>query len=74
MLDCKHCSTPMASGPTLSLYDGEPFSDLSLYQSIVGALQYHTLTRSDIYFFVNKVCQFMHAPTPTNWRAMECIL
>ena len=56
MLDCKHCSTPMASGPTLSLYDGEPFSDLSLYQSIVGALQYHTLTRSDIYFFVNKVC------------------
>nr|CAN81183.1 hypothetical protein VITISV_010634 [Vitis vinifera] len=44
MLDCKHCSTPMASGPTLSLYDGEPFSDLSLYQSIVGALQYHTLT------------------------------
>ena len=74
MLDCKHCSTPMASGPTLSLCDREPFNDPSLYWSIVGTLQYCTLTKPDVYFSVNKVCQFMHAPTPTTWQAMECIL
>jgi hypothetical protein len=30
---------------------------------MVGALQYLTLTRSDISFLVNKVCQFLHSPT-----------
>jgi hypothetical protein len=33
------------------------------YQSIVGALQYLALTRTDLAFAVNKVCQFLSAPT-----------
>ncbi|GKD31683.1 gag/pol polyprotein [Tanacetum coccineum] len=31
--------------------------------SVVGALQYVTLSRPDIAFAVEKVCQYMHAPT-----------
>jgi len=40
----------------------------------VGALQYLTFTRPDICFAVNKVCQYMHAPTDSHWVAVKCIL
>jgi hypothetical protein len=49
----------------LSAYIGEPLGpiDATNHQSIVGGLQYLTLTRPDISFSVNKICQFLHAPT-----------
>jgi histone deacetylase 1/2 len=43
-------------------------------RSIVGALQYITLTRPDIVFSVNKVCQFLRAPTTVHWTAVKTIL
>jgi hypothetical protein len=44
------------------------------YCSDVGALQYFTLTRPDIAFTVNMVCQFLHAPTSTHLTAVKHIL
>jgi hypothetical protein len=44
------------------------------YWSIVGALQYLTLTRPDLSFSVNKVCQFLHAPTTLHWMSVKGIL
>jgi hypothetical protein len=46
----------------------------TIYRSVVGALQYLTLTRSDIAFPVNKVCQFLHAPTTLHWAMVKRIL
>jgi histone deacetylase 1/2 len=40
----------------------------------VGALQYLTFTRPNICFAVNRVCQFMHAPTDSHWDAVKYIL
>uniref|UniRef100_A0A2N9FV57 Uncharacterized protein n=1 Tax=Fagus sylvatica TaxID=28930 RepID=A0A2N9FV57_FAGSY len=37
MTDAKPVSTPMASSTTLSAFDGEPFSDQTLFRSTVGA-------------------------------------
>lgn len=74
MWGCKPHVTPMSSGPTLSLYDGEPLSDATTYHNVVGALQYCTLTRLEISYSVNKVCQFMHALTSTHWQAIKHIL
>jgi hypothetical protein len=44
------------------------------YRSIVGALQYLTLTRPDLAYAVNKACQFLHAPTTLHWTAVKWIL
>lgn len=76
MRNCKTMNTPMASDAKLSLDDGDPPSaeDATSYRSIVGALQYLTLTRPDISFSVNKVCQFLHAPTTHHWSAVKRII
>lgn len=47
----------------LALGDSPPFHDPVQYRQLVGALQYVTLSRPDITYAVNKVCQFMHSPT-----------
>jgi hypothetical protein len=48
--------------------------DSTRYRSIVGALQYLTLTQTDLSFAVNKVCQFLHSPTTIHWEAVKRIL
>jgi hypothetical protein len=45
-----------------------------LYRSIVGALQYIMLTITDIAFSVNKVYQYLHAPTTIHWTTVKRIL
>jgi histone deacetylase 1/2 len=47
---------------------------ITQYRSIVGALQYLTLTRPDIAFSVNKVYRYLHAPTTSHWTAAKRIL
>jgi histone deacetylase 1/2 len=76
MLQCTTAPTPLSSSETLSLVQGDPLGpeDSTQYRSIVGALQYLTLTRPDISFSVNKVCQFLHAPTTSHWSAVKRIL
>lgn len=76
MTNCKPVSTPLSTSEKLSLHSGSPLGpeDATRYRSIVGALQYLTLTRPDIAFSVNKVCQFLHAPTTEHWTAVKRIL
>lgn len=64
----------MTSSTQLSAYNGVPFSDPHLYKSVVGALQYGMYTRPDIALSVNKVCQYMHAPLDSYWKAVKRIL
>jgi histone deacetylase 1/2 len=73
---CKPVDTPLSVSEKLSVVDGEPLSseDSTRYRSIVGALHYITLTRPDIAFSVNKVYQFLHAPTTVHWTVVKCIL
>ncbi|XP_058003749.1 uncharacterized mitochondrial protein AtMg00810-like [Hevea brasiliensis] len=70
------CSPVSTATPfdKLSAKDGQPFYDETLFQSIVGGLQYLTFTRPDIAFAVNKVSQFMHCPTDAHWSAVNRIL
>lgn len=71
--DSKPISTPMVVGQHLQL-DGPSFADPTLYRSLVGALQYLTITRPDISFVVNSVSQFQQAPTVDHFVAVKRIL
>lgn len=63
MTDFKPISYPMRTSQPLSLDDDPLLSDPTPYRQTVEALQYVTLSRPNIAFAVNKVYQFMHAPT-----------
>ena len=73
LLDSKHVHTPMVVSQRL-IADGSSFSDPTLYRSLVGALQYLTITRLDIAYVVNSVSQFLHAPTTDHFLAVKRIL
>lgn len=66
-------SNPVDSKLKLSLKDGDPLPDATLYRSMVGALQYITFTRPDIAFAVQQVCLFMHAPRTSHLQAAKRI-
>lgn len=70
----KPCSSPMAPGSKLSHNDSTPLVDATAYRSVVGALQYLTITRPDLTYAVNQVCQFMHQPRQTHLSAIKQIL
>jgi hypothetical protein len=74
MIDAKPVSSPMASTTSLTAHEGESFSDVTLFRSTVGALQYLSLTRPDIAFPVNKLSQFMHKPTVIHWQSAKRLL
>jgi hypothetical protein len=73
---CKPVATPLVTMEKLSLAEGTQLGeeDNTRYRSIIGALQYLTLTRPDLSFSVNKLCQFLHAPSTTHWMAVKRIL
>ena len=76
MENCKPASTPLVTSEPLSRESGALLGadDSFRYRSVVGALQYLTLTRPDISFAVNKVCQFLSQPTEVHWEAVKRIL
>ncbi|RVX04050.1 Retrovirus-related Pol polyprotein from transposon TNT 1-94 [Vitis vinifera] len=74
MFDTKPAKTPGAVGKNLSKFDGDPMDEVTQYRSVVGALQYLTITRPDIAFAVNKACQFMQQPTSAHWLSVKRIL
>ncbi|KAL7612605.1 hypothetical protein Lser_V15G07735 [Lactuca serriola] len=76
MVNCKVVTTPMMVNNKLSSDDGKPLNeeDTFKYRSMVGGLQYLTLTRPDISFSINKVCQFLARPTDIHLEAVKRIL
>ncbi|KAK2990712.1 hypothetical protein RJ640_009878 [Escallonia rubra] len=50
------------------------FHDPTLFWSIVGSLQYLTMTRPDLSYIINVVCQHMHRPTQAAFQLMKRIL
>lgn len=63
----------MASNTVLSQALGSSLLDFSTYRSVIGSLQYLSLTCPDIAFAVNKK-QYMNNPTDAHWSVVKHIL
>jgi hypothetical protein len=76
MLSCKATPTPLSPTGKTSAHEEEILSpeDETRNRSIVGALQYLTLTQPDISVSVNKVCQYLHSPMSIHWTVVKRIL
>ncbi|XP_019175666.1 PREDICTED: uncharacterized protein LOC109170988 [Ipomoea nil] len=73
MLDCKPLATPASVTHAVSSSD-QPFDNPTQYRRIVGALQYLTITRPDLSYAVNRLCQFMHSLTTDHWTMVKRVL
>jgi hypothetical protein len=74
LADCKPAPTPIDTKAKVSSTTGQPYSDPTFYRSIVGALQYLTLTRPDLSYAVQQVCLHMHSPRDVHWTLVKRIL
>ncbi|GMP34947.1 hypothetical protein CsSME_00007602 [Camellia sinensis var. sinensis] len=74
LVDCRPYSTLLVVKPSTSPTDSLPFSQPPLYRSVVGGLQYLTITRPDLALAVNQACQHMHSPTNAHFQAVKRLL
>ena len=62
MTNCTLASTLVDTKGKVSSNSGTPVADPTLYHSIMGALQYLTLTHPDFACAVQQTCLHMHDP------------
>lgn len=75
MTECKPAPSPISSSSSsLSICSSPAFSNPSLYRSLVGGLQYLTLTRPDLAFAVNQACQHLQHPSHTDFAKVKRLL
>lgn len=74
MSSAKNYSTPMMFGKQLSAFNGDILTNAKEYRSVVDALQYLTITKSEITFSVNKLCQFVSRSRIAHWEACKKLL
>lgn len=67
MSDCTPVVTPLPLQLNRVPDNSPLFPQPSYFRSLAGKLQYLTLTRPDLQFAVNYICQKMHAPTETDF-------
>ncbi|XP_062093431.1 secreted RxLR effector protein 161-like [Humulus lupulus] len=74
MTGAKPEKTPMCPGTKLSLVSDTLLANPKLYRSVIGALQYLTMTRPDKAFVVNRLNQFLKALTTSHYSTCKRVL
>ncbi|XP_016168266.1 uncharacterized protein LOC107610775 [Arachis ipaensis] len=74
MVGCTSCHTPLPSTVKLSACGSAKFHDSALYMSIIGSLQYLTVTRPEISYSVHKLAQFIQSPLKSHWKMIKRVL
>ncbi|KAK1415059.1 hypothetical protein QVD17_30829 [Tagetes erecta] len=70
LLDANPVHTPLPANESFQA-SGDPYPDVTHYQSLVGALQYLTITRPDISYSMNQVSQFLQKPTVYHYQSVK---
>ena len=73
IVNYKPMSTPLKAKTKTSSND-VLLEDPSYFRGLVGALQYLTLTRPDLSYYVNSASQFMHVPIVVHLKMVRRIL
>ncbi|XP_024200104.1 uncharacterized mitochondrial protein AtMg00810-like [Rosa chinensis] len=73
MMDSKPARTPLSSRLKIDV-EGEPLSEIYVYQRLVSKLIYLTISRPDLTCAVSLVSQFMHSPTTHHPQIVKRIL
>jgi len=63
----------MVTGRKFTKEGGVPMKDPTLFRQAIGSLQYLTNTRPDIAYSVNKLSQFLSAPTDEHYQGVKRI-
>ncbi|CAL1361803.1 unnamed protein product [Linum trigynum] len=74
LLDAKSCKSPLDCKVKLSATKGTLLPDPSVYKRLVGRLHYLTVTRPDIAFLVQQLCQYQIQPRDTHLQAAYRVL
>nr|GEZ59163.1 ribonuclease H-like domain-containing protein [Tanacetum cinerariifolium] len=73
MVNCNPSRTPVDTNSKLG-DDGDLVSNLTLYRSFGGSLQYLTFTHPNISYAVQQICLYMHDPREPHLSALKRIL
>lgn len=68
---CSPCAALMIASYDLTRNTRPTLDNASQYMSVIGALQYITLTRLEIAFPINKLSQFLSNPYVEHWQACK---
>jgi len=74
MKDCRPVSTPLSLRPAAIITDDILLQHPLEYRSLVGGLQYLTITRPDIAYATNLLCQKMQQPTLGDFHKLKRVL
>lgn len=73
MEDCKSLSTPLSTFRAQVTSD-EPYDNPTQYWSLAGALQYQTVTRPNLSYAVNHLCQHLQSHSVSHWVMLKRVL
>ncbi|KAI0519453.1 hypothetical protein KFK09_006901 [Dendrobium nobile] len=74
MVDCKPVSTPLPTKFLRNEQSDDLYERPEHYHQITGALQYLMITRPDLLYAVNFLCQHMHQPLQTHYNLLKRVL
>ncbi|KAG7539479.1 Ribonuclease H-like superfamily [Arabidopsis suecica] len=74
MMDCAPMPTPLPVQIDRMPHQNEVFQNPTYFRSLAGKLQYLTLTRPDIQYAVNLICQKMHQPSVSDFNLLKRVL
>ncbi|PKU64545.1 putative mitochondrial protein [Dendrobium catenatum] len=64
----------MSLKQSTAIHTQASFSDPKLYRKLAGSLQYLSITRPDIAFTTNYICQHMHDPSVADFQTLKRLL
>ncbi|PKU63437.1 Retrovirus-related Pol polyprotein from transposon TNT 1-94 [Dendrobium catenatum] len=71
--NCKPATSPARPKSKIPP-DEKVFADPCLFRKLAGSLQYLSITRPDISFAINSICQHMHQPRNCDYLALKRLL